>query len=46
MTVKLSSFCAVFRRWLCGEDSEKAARTLHTQYHAVEKTVTALNIKW
>lgn len=29
-----------------GYQSDKAAKLLHTEYHAVEKVNTALNIKW
>lgn len=32
--------------WLEGQESDKASALLHTQYHAVEKLNTALNIKW
>lgn len=32
--------------WLGGQDSDKSSAVLHTQYHAVEKMNTALNIKW
>ena len=33
------------RDWL-GKDEEKARKALHTQYHGVDKTVSALTIKW
>ncbi|NXY82978.1 NARFL factor, partial [Alcedo cyanopectus] len=36
----------LYERWLGGAESEEAARALHTQYHAVEKTSTGFNIKW
>ncbi|NXC19610.1 NARFL factor, partial [Corythaeola cristata] len=36
----------LYERWLGGAESEKAARALHTQYHAVEKTSSGFNIKW
>lgn len=32
--------------WLGGLDSDKSSVVLHTEYHAVEKMNTALNIKW
>ncbi|XP_060527568.1 probable cytosolic Fe-S cluster assembly factor AGAP009023 isoform X2 [Cylas formicarius] len=32
--------------WLGGQDTDKACAMLHTKYHAVEKTINALNIKW
>ncbi|XP_068081685.1 probable cytosolic Fe-S cluster assembly factor GK14772 [Anabrus simplex] len=32
--------------WLGGMHSDKSSVVLHTQYHAVEKMATALNIKW
>lgn len=31
---------------LDGADSDLAKKQLHTEYHAVEKMNTALNIKW
>ena len=34
------------REWLGGADSEKARAMLHTEYHEVEKFVSALTIKW
>ncbi|XP_037240121.1 cytosolic iron-sulfur assembly component 3 isoform X2 [Falco rusticolus] len=36
----------LYEQWLGGTDSEKAAKALHTEYHAVEKTSTGFNIKW
>ncbi|XP_032856251.2 cytosolic iron-sulfur assembly component 3 [Tyto alba] len=36
----------LYEQWLGGVGSGKAARALHTEYHAVEKTSTGLNIKW
>lgn len=36
----------LYDSWLNGIDSDKANAILHTQYHAVEKISTALNIKW
>jgi len=36
----------LYTDWLEGKDSDKARHSLHTQYHAVEKMSTALNIKW
>jgi iron only hydrogenase large subunit-like protein len=36
----------VYEKWLGGENSEKCQEILHTSYHAVEKNVTALGIKW
>ncbi|XP_037973833.2 probable cytosolic Fe-S cluster assembly factor GJ13047 isoform X1 [Plutella xylostella] len=36
----------LYADWLDGEDSDKARATLHTTYHAVEKSDIALNIKW
>ncbi|XP_065909503.1 cytosolic Fe-S cluster assembly factor narfl-like [Dysidea avara] len=36
----------LYQDWLGGRDSEKAIKLLHTQYHEVEKFVSALNIKW
>lgn len=38
--------CRLYREWLGGVGSEKAQQTLYTDYHAVEKNVTALNIRW
>lgn len=36
----------LYEMWLGGQDSDKSCAVLHTQYHAVEKMNTALNIKW
>lgn len=36
----------LYDEWLEGNDSDKSNALLHTQYHAVEKMNTALNIKW
>ncbi|NXN75027.1 NARFL factor, partial [Himantopus himantopus] len=36
----------LYEQWLGGAESEKAAKALHTEYHAVEKTSTGFNIKW
>lgn len=36
----------LYETWLGGQDSDKSSVVLHTQYHAVEKMNTALNIKW
>ncbi|KAJ6657551.1 hypothetical protein lerEdw1_002265 [Lerista edwardsae] len=36
----------LYDQWLGGPDAEKARRTLHTQYHAVEKARGGFNIKW
>lgn len=36
----------LYEQWLEGNESDKAYAFLHTQYHAVEKMNTALNIKW
>lgn len=36
----------IYNQFLDGIDSDKARSLLHTQYHAVEKMNTALNIKW
>ncbi|XP_053326626.1 cytosolic iron-sulfur assembly component 3 [Spea bombifrons] len=36
----------LYERWLGGRDSAQVVQTLHTQYHAVEKVNTGLNIKW
>ncbi|XP_075969136.1 putative cytosolic Fe-S cluster assembly factor GL21135 [Anticarsia gemmatalis] len=36
----------LYAEWLDGKDSDKAAAMLHTNYHAVEKSDIALNIKW
>lgn len=36
----------LYKTWLQGKESDKASSILHTNYHAVEKLNTALNIKW
>lgn len=36
----------LYRDWLEGAESGQASRMLHTEYHAVEKFVNALTIKW
>lgn len=36
----------IYGEFLDGNDSDKAKSLLHTNYHAVEKMKTALNIKW
>ncbi|NXN41745.1 NARFL factor, partial [Rhinoptilus africanus] len=36
----------LYEQWLGGAESEKAAKALHTEYHAVEKTNSGFNIKW
>lgn len=36
----------LYEMWLTGQDSDKVSAILHTNYHAVEKLNTALNIKW
>lgn len=36
----------LYRDWLGGRDTEKAKQMLHTQYHEIEKFVSALTIKW
>ncbi|XP_006146422.1 cytosolic iron-sulfur assembly component 3 [Tupaia chinensis] len=36
----------LYRHWLQGEDSARASRLLHTQYHAVEKADSGLSIRW
>uniref|UniRef100_A0A663LK70 Nuclear prelamin A recognition factor-like protein n=1 Tax=Athene cunicularia TaxID=194338 RepID=A0A663LK70_ATHCN len=36
----------LYERWLGGTESEKAARALRTEYHAVERASTGFNIKW
>ncbi|XP_074053192.1 cytosolic iron-sulfur assembly component 3 isoform X3 [Macrotis lagotis] len=41
-----SEIKALYEQWLKGEDSEETGKTLHTQYHAVEKMSTGFNIKW
>lgn len=36
----------IYSTWFGGVGSDKAASSMHTSYHAVEKMSTALNIKW
>lgn len=36
----------LYETWLGKKDSDKSKYLLHTTYHAVEKNVNALNIKW
>ncbi|XP_058705771.1 cytosolic iron-sulfur assembly component 3 isoform X3 [Poecile atricapillus] len=36
----------LYQHWLGGWGSEKVLEVLHTQYHAVERANSALNIKW
>ncbi|KAM7038854.1 cytosolic iron-sulfur assembly component 3 [Acridotheres tristis] len=36
----------LYQHWLGGWGSERAQAVLHTQYHAVERTNSALSIKW
>lgn len=36
----------LYKDWLGGRQSDKAQKLLHTQYHEVEKFVSALKIKW
>nr|XP_022918368.1 probable cytosolic Fe-S cluster assembly factor CPIJ010948 [Onthophagus taurus] len=36
----------LYQVWLDGNESDKSKALLHTEYHAVEKMSTALNIKW
>lgn len=36
----------LYAEWLQGEDSARARRLLHTQYHAVEKASSGLSIRW
>lgn len=36
----------IYHSFLDGKDSDKSNMLLHTEYHAVEKMNTALNIKW
>lgn len=36
----------LYKTWLGGENTDKAAAYLHTQYHEIEKMNTALAIKW
>lgn len=36
----------MYREWLNGKNSDRAAAFLHTQYHEIQKNDIALNIKW
>ncbi|CAK1552643.1 unnamed protein product [Leptosia nina] len=36
----------LYTEWLSGRHSDKARALLHTQYHALEKSDVALNMKW
>lgn len=36
----------LYEHWLGGWGSARAQQVLHTQYHAVERANSALNIKW
>lgn len=36
----------LYENWLGGQESDKCSAVLHTSYHAVEKNINALNIKW
>ena len=36
----------LYADWFGGEDSKRVQACLHTQYHAIEKTENAFNIKW
>lgn len=36
----------LYERCLGGKDNDKSTDVLHTTYHAIEKNVNALNIKW
>ncbi|XP_069762904.1 cytosolic Fe-S cluster assembly factor narfl isoform X2 [Narcine bancroftii] len=36
----------LYKQWLGSTDCTKTLKMLHTQYHAVEKLNSALNIKW
>ncbi|CAH2307409.1 cytosolic Fe-S cluster assembly factor NARFL [Pelobates cultripes] len=36
----------LYEQWLGGNKSTRAEQALHTQYHAVEKINTGLNLKW
>ncbi|KAK3782930.1 hypothetical protein RRG08_016309 [Elysia crispata] len=37
---------SLYRDWLGGRDTDKAREMLRTQYHEIEKSTSALNIKW
>lgn len=41
-----TSVSELYLQWLGGPESETVQKYLHTQYHAVEKMNTGLNIKW
>ncbi|KAJ4437290.1 hypothetical protein ANN_17428 [Periplaneta americana] len=43
---KNSVVSELYKAWLGGSQSDKCSSLLHTQYLAVEKMATALNIKW
>lgn len=43
---KSNSLVQEIYNWLGGMGSDKTSAKLHTNYHAVEKMNTALNIKW
>lgn len=45
-TVQNNEIDQIYNQFLDGIDSDKAQSLLHTNYHAVEKMNTALNIKW
>lgn len=36
----------LYKEWLDGPGSDKCSTLLHTTYHQIEKSKTALNIKW
>ena len=36
----------LYTDWLGGHDTDKVKAMLHTEYHAVEKFINALTIKW
>lgn len=36
----------LYKEWLDGQSSDKCSTILHTSYHQIEKSKTALNIKW
>ncbi|GFO32096.1 cytosolic Fe-S cluster assembly factor narfl [Plakobranchus ocellatus] len=36
----------LYSDWLGGQNSDKAKEMLHTQYHEIEKSTSALNLKW
>lgn len=45
-TIQNNEIDQIYNQFLDGIDSDKAQSLLHTNYHAVEKMNTALNIKW